>query len=72
MAEYDNQISLWKRQPRDTDVAGKKYPNYQGKVTMNGATKDCAVWFQLDKTKEGQPDITGKISEPFKKEEATF
>jgi|TARA_R110000796_G_scaffold12741_1_gene41821 hypothetical protein len=72
MADFDNQISLWKRQPRETDVAGKGYPHYQGKVTMNGVTKDCAVWIQTDKTKDTQPDMSGKISEPFKKEDAPF
>ena len=29
MSDYDNSIALWKRQARDTDVDGKKYPAYQ-------------------------------------------
>ena len=29
MSDYDNSAALWKRQARDTDVAGKKYPHYQ-------------------------------------------
>ena len=31
MSDFDNTAALWKRQPRDTDVAGKKYPHYTGK-----------------------------------------
>jgi hypothetical protein len=30
------------------------------------------MWMQLDKQKETQPDMSGKISEPFKKEDAPF
>ena len=72
MADFSNKISLWKRKPRETDVAGKKYPHFEGSVTMDGVTKKCAMWMQLDKQKETQPDMSGKISEPFKKEDAPF
>lgn len=49
MAEYSNKISLWKRKPRETDVAGKSYPHYQGNINIDGVMKDCAVWIQTDK-----------------------
>ena len=48
MAEYSNKISLWKRKPRETDVAGKSYPHYQGNINIDGVMKDCAVWIQTD------------------------
>ena len=69
---FDNTAALWKRQPRDTDVAGKKYPHYQGNVTVGGKKMSLAAWLNVDKTKEGQPDISLKISEMMVKEEAPF
>ena len=68
MAEFNNKISLWKRKPRETDVAGKAYPHYQGNVNVDGVLKDCAVWIQTDK-KPGSntPDMSGTVSEPYKK-----
>ena len=72
MSDFDNTAALWKRQPRDTDVAGKKYPHYQGNVTVGGKKMSLAAWLNVDKTKEGQPDISLKISEMMVKEEAPF
>lgn len=69
---FNNTAALWKRQPRDTDVAGKKYPHYQGNVTVGGKKMSLAAWLNVDKTKEGQPDISLKISEMMVKEEAPF
>jgi len=69
---FDNTAALWKRQPRDTDVAGKKYPHYQGNLTVGGKKMSLAAWLNVDKTKEGQPDISLKISEMMVKEEAPF
>ena len=72
MSDFDNTAALWKRQARDTDVAGKKYPHYQGNVTVGGKKMSLAAWLNVDKTKEGQPDISLKISEMMVKEEASF
>ena len=76
MSDYDNQIGLWKRQPKDSDVAGKPYPNYTGKGQVNGKTKIAAAWLGINKTKDTQPDINIKLSDPQEqsqnKEEAPF
>ena len=73
MSEYDNSIALWKRQPKDTDVAGKKYPHYTGKAQISGSAKQAAAWLNTDKTKDTQPDISIKLSDPIApKEDAPF
>ena len=73
MSEYDNSAALWKRQARDTDVAGKKYPAYQGNITVGGKKMNLAAWLNTEKPKEGHPDISLKISEIVaKKEEQPF
>ena len=72
MSDYDNSAALWKRQARDTDVAGKKYPAYQGNLTVNGKKMNLAAWLNVEKTKEGQPDISLKISEIVAKEDAPY
>ena len=72
MSDFDNTAALWKRQPRDTDVAGKKYPHYNGNLNVGGKKMSLAAWLNVDKTKEGQPDISLKISEMMVKEEAPF
>jgi len=64
MSDYDNSIALWKRQPKDSDVAGKPYPNYTGKGQVNGKTKIAAAWLGINKTKDTQPDINIKLSDP--------
>jgi len=70
--KYDNQIALWKRQPRETDKAGTKYPHYTGKATIGGEPKQAAAWLNTDKTKDTQPDISIKLSDPHTKEETPF
>tara|TARA_X000000950_G_scaffold269782_1_gene348812 strand:- start:373 stop:591 length:219 start_codon:yes stop_codon:yes gene_type:complete len=72
MSDFDNTAALWKRQPRDNDVAGKKYPAYQGNITVNGKKMNLAAWLNTEKTKEGQPDISLKISEIVPKQEQPF
>ena len=73
MSDFDNTAALWKRQPRDTDVAGKKYPHYNGNVTVGGKKMNLSAWLNTEKTKEGQPDISLKISELIMpKEDAPF
>mgnify|MGYP000412547825 FL=1 len=72
MSDFDNTAALWKRETRDTDVAGKKYPHYNGNVTVGGKKMNLAAWLNVDKTKEGQPDISLKISEIMTKEDAPF
>ena len=72
MSDFDNTAALWKRETRDTDVAGKKYPAYQGNLTVNGKKMNLAAWLNVYKTKEGQPDISLKISEIMTKEDAPF
>ena len=42
--KYDNSGALWKREPRETDKAGVKYPHYQGNVTIGGVKKNLAAW----------------------------
>ena len=70
--KYDNQIALWKRQPRETDKAGTKYPHYTGKATIGGEPKQAAAWLNTEKTKDTQPDISIKLSDPQTKEETPF
>tara|TARA_R100001163_G_C5042198_1_gene180107 strand:+ start:961 stop:1185 length:225 start_codon:yes stop_codon:yes gene_type:complete len=70
--KYDNQIALWKRQPRDTDKPGTKYPHYTGKATIGGEPKQAAAWLNTEKTKDTQPDISIKLSDPQTKEETPF
>ena len=72
MSDFDNTAALWKRTPRDNDVAGKKYPAYQGNITLNGKKMNLAAWLNTEKTKEGQPDISLKISEIVPKQEQPF
>ena len=64
MSDYDNSAALWKRQPRETGVAGKSYPNYTGKGQVNGKIKIAAAWLGINKTKDTQPDINIKLSDP--------
>ena len=66
---YDNSGAMWKRQSRDTDVAGKKYPQYEGNITVGGTKKKVAAWLNVEKTKDTQPDISLKISDYMEKKE---
>jgi hypothetical protein len=72
MSDYDNQIGLWKRQPKDSDVAGKPYPHYTGKAQIAGESKQAAAWLNTNKTNDKQPDISIKLSDPITKEDAPF
>ena len=72
MSDYDNTAALWKRTPRDTDVAGKKYPHYDGQITLNGKKMKMVAWLNTEKTKDTQPDISLKISEIVPKEELPY
>jgi len=69
---YDNSGAMWKRQSRDTDVAGKKYPQYEGNITIGGTKKKVAAWLNVEKTKDTQPDISLKISDIVSKESTPF
>ena len=66
---YDNSGALWKRQSKDSDVAGKKYPQYEGNLTVGGNKKKVAAWLNVEKTKDTQPDISLKISDFTEKKE---
>ena len=66
---YDNSGALWKRQSKDSDVAGKKYPQYEGNLTVGGNKKKVAAWLNVEKTKDNQPDISLKISDFMEKKE---
>jgi len=69
MADYNNSGALWKRQPKEDDKPGVKYPHYIGKFTdANGKQWDLASWLNVDKKKDTQPDISIKVSEPYKKD----
>jgi hypothetical protein len=52
----------------------KNILHYQGQpVTVNGKKMNLAAWLNVEKTKEGQPDISLKISELIMpKEDAPF
>jgi hypothetical protein len=45
---------------------GGKSPKYKGKLTINGVDKEFAVW---PKENNGKTFFSGKISEPFVKQE---
>ena len=49
---YDNSGALWKRQSKDSDVAGKKYPQYEENLTVGGNKKKVAAWLNVEKTKD--------------------
>jgi len=72
MSDYDNTAALWKRQTKETDVAGKKYPAYDGNITVGGKKMKLAAWLNTEKANENQPDISLKISEITKKEGSSF
>tara|TARA_A100000171_G_C2076884_1_gene117630 strand:+ start:71 stop:280 length:210 start_codon:yes stop_codon:yes gene_type:complete len=68
MADYNNKGSLWKRQSRDNDEPGKKYPQYTGSFTdANGTVKNVAMWINTNKEKETQPDISFSVSDRLEK-----
>lgn len=68
MADYNNKGSLWKRQSRDNDEPGKKYPQYTGNFTdANGTVKNVAMWINTNKEKETQPDISFSVSDRLEK-----
>ncbi len=69
MADFNNTISIWKRKPKENDVAGKAYPHYTGKVNVDGKVKDLSIWIQTDKKNPGSPDMSGNVQEPYKKPE---
>jgi hypothetical protein len=45
---------------------GGKSPKFKGKLTVNGVDKEFAVW---PKENNGKTFFSGKISEPFVKQE---
>ena len=68
MADYNNKGSLWKRQSKDNDEPGKKYPQYTGNFTdANGTVKNVAMWINTNKEKETQPDISFSVSDRLEK-----
>jgi hypothetical protein len=66
---YDNSGAMWKRQPKPNDESGKKYPHYEGNITIGGNKKKVAAWLNVDKTKETSPDISLKISDYMEKKD---
>jgi|TARA_A100001011_G_scaffold338553_1_gene369450 hypothetical protein len=64
---YDNSGALWKRTPTEKDEPGKAYPHYTGNITINGVYKKASAWLNVEKTKDGQPDINIKLQDPIKK-----
>ena len=66
---YDNSGAMWKRQARDNDDPGKKYPHYEGNLTSGGSKKKVAAWLNVEKTKDTQPDISLKISDFMEKKD---
>ena len=69
MSDYDNSIALWKRQPKDTDVAGKKYPHYTGRAKVSGSDKPEEI---IEKMISGRLDKflseVSLINQPFVKD----
>jgi hypothetical protein len=66
---YDNSGALWKRQATPKDEPGKKYPHYEGNLTIGGSKKKVAAWLNVEKTKDTQPDISLKISDFMEKKD---
>jgi len=65
---FDNSIALWQREKKKQDIAGKKYPNYTGSLTVNGKKLNVSVWVNTDRKEGGQqPIMSGKIQEPMQK-----
>lgn len=45
----------------------EKYPNFEGRINVDGKEYDIAAWTR--QTKSGEKFLSLKISEPFKKTE---
>lgn len=45
----------------------EKYPNFEGRINVDGKEYDIAAWTR--QTKSGEKFLSLKISEPFKKAE---
>ena len=66
---YDNTGGLWKRQAKGDDKPGKKYPQFTGSATINGAKVNMSAWLNKEATGK-QPNINITFEKPgaFKKE----
>jgi len=61
--KFDNVIVMFEN---EYYTEGGKSPKYKGKLTVNGVDKEFAVW---PKENNGKTFFSGKISEPFVKQE---
>ena len=61
--KFDNVIVMFEN---EYYTEGGKSPKYKGKLTVNGVEKEFAVW---PKENNGKTFFSGKISEPFVKQE---
>ena len=61
--KFDNVIVMFEN---EYYTEGGKSPKYKGKLTINGVDKEFAVW---PKENNGKTFFSGKISEPFVKQE---
>ena len=71
MPDYNNTGGFWKREPKSTDEQGKKYPHYEGKMTVDGKVYFTGLWVN-ENPKEGQPKMNFKINPSKQKEKAPF
>jgi len=61
--KFDNVIVMFENEYYQE---GGKSPKFKGKLTVNGVDKEFAVW---PKENNGKTFFSGKISEPFVKQE---
>lgn len=61
--KFDNVIVMFEN---EYYTEGGKSPKFKGKLTVNGVDKEFAVW---PKENNGKTFFSGKISEPFVKQE---
>lgn len=63
--KFDNSIVLFENEKY---TEGSNQPKFKGNLIINGVKKDVAVW---PKEKDGKVFFSGKISEPYVKQNPT-
>lgn len=64
--KYDNTGAFWARGKKENDQPGKKYPAFEGKMTVGGQLYYLGLWVN-EQPKEGQPKMSFKINKPGEK-----
>jgi|18_taG_2_1085343.scaffolds.fasta_scaffold254453_2 hypothetical protein len=46
--DYNNRGAFWRRKPKEGDEDGKQYPNYEGRMTVDGKVKWVSLWVNTE------------------------